>query len=153
VKDGSLVIGSDEVDDSALTFLGGSYLWDSYYARATARVVNGNSFSIGGRYRNENNHLSCNYYNNRVVLIQQVNGREFPEIETLVAANVGSGRSMDVGISTKGNEASCFLDGKPVVSETIDEGLKYGGISFKIWESSQKGVKLIVSNLVVEKTK
>lgn len=149
VENNSITIGSTETEDSALTFLGGSYLWGNYYLQANVSVKDGNAFALGGRFKDGNNYIACGYYDNRIVLSQKVNGQEKPEIESLQQTNISSGKENQVGIYLNGENVSCFFNGTMAVSGQIDKNLQHGGVSFNIWNSLQKNVQLKITKLKV----
>lgn len=151
LKNNELVLGSSQVDPSAMTFFGGSYLWQDYYAQFTAKVEGGNAFTLAERYRDGNNYVACDYYDNRIVISQKVAGKDMVEMESLWKTNLSSGKPLKVAMSTNGEIASCYLDGQKVISGIIDSKLKYGGLSFKIWETMDSKTKLFVKDLKVNK--
>ncbi len=148
----TLLIGATNEEDSALTFLGGSYLWEDYLLQADVRVKNGNAFTLNGRYKNGNNYISCNYYSNRIVLQQRTNGTDYEEIDTSLATGLGDTKKTKVGISIIGNTANCFLNGEKVLTSKIDPTTGHGGISFNIWNSiPEEKAYLLINNLQVSK--
>lgn len=148
----TLIIGTTENEDSALAFLGGSYLWDNYFLQADVRVKGGKAFTLNGRYKDGNNYVSCNYYDNRVVLQQKFKGVSSTELETEILTGLSKDKKSKVGIYVVGNKANCFLNGKNVLTGEISPQLSHGGISFNIWNSiAQEKAYLLVNNLQVSK--
>ena len=149
IEKGGMFISNSQEDDSGLAFLSGSYLWRDYFAQANVRFLKGNAFAFSGRYYDENNYFSCDFSDNFVSITQRVKGKDMPEIEAIQQTNLRSGREAEIGIYVKNNQASCFLDGKSVVSGVISAELEHGGISFKIWDSEQTGTMLQVKKIKV----
>lgn len=150
ISNNSMTIGTTEDEDSALTFLGGSYLWKNYSAQTEIKLLRGTAYSMTARFQNESNFLSCEFSDNYVALTQVVNKEEKPDIQALANSALSSGRNAKVGVSVNGNKASCMLDGQTVVSGEIDSHLDHGGIGFKLWETGQKNATLEIRNLKVE---
>jgi peptidoglycan/xylan/chitin deacetylase (PgdA/CDA1 family) len=149
ISGNSITISDSQSEDSALTFLGGTYLWQDYYVQAKTRLFKGNAFALTARYYDENNFVSCDFSDDHVALAQRVKKADLLDTETLLETNLNSGREAIVGISVKQGMGSCFLDGKKVVTGPIDNSLKHGGISFKIWDPNpaQKGSALTIRDL------
>ncbi len=148
----TLAISPTKTEDSALTFLGGSYLWEDYLFEADVRIKNGNAFTLNGRYKDGNNYISCNYYTNRIVLQQRVAGANSEEIEDSLPTNLSSSKKIRVGISIIDNTASCFLNGKKIITGEINTKSNHGGISFDVWSSiPNKKAFLFVNDLKVSK--
>lgn len=148
----TLIMGGTKETGSALTFLTGSYLWENYKLEADIRVEGGNAFTLSGRYKDGNNYVSCNYYDNRIVLEQKVSGVDSEKIEDSLPTNINGHEKIKVGISVQENTASCFLDDKEIITGTIEPTLGYGGISFNIWDSlPEKNAYLFINDLRVSK--
>jgi hypothetical protein len=154
ISGNSIIISDSQSEDSALTFLGGTYLWQDYYFQAKVSLAKGNAFALTARYHDENNFVSCDFADDHVALTQRVKKADLPDTETLLGTNLSSGREAVVGIFVRQGTGSCFLDGKKVVTGPIDNSLKHGGISFKIWDPnpSQKGITLTVKELRTSNT-
>ena len=148
--DNALFVGNSEWEDSAMTFLGGSYLWKNYEVQASASVIKGNNFSISTRFKDENNYASCEYSDTRAVLFQRSDGIEKPFIEKDLFTNI-VGRKTDVSMRAQNNWAGCYLDGNLIVSGNLDNNLDHGGLGFKVWDSTGKGVIIKLENLIIKK--
>jgi peptidoglycan/xylan/chitin deacetylase (PgdA/CDA1 family) len=150
VANGKMTVGDSADEDSGLAFLDGSYLWKDYSANSEVHIARGNAFAISARYEDENNYVACDFADGHVALSQRVNGQDKPDIEILGNNNLSSGRIIRAGIFVSENQAGCYLDGKLMVSGTVDDELEHGGISFKVWNTGQKGSQIIINNLKVE---
>jgi len=146
-------ISDSPTDDSGMTFLGGTYLWKDYFFQARTSMQNGGDFALAARYKDEENYVACDFTDIHIAVTQRVNGQNKPDIEVLRQTNLSSGRIADVGLAVFGDQASCFLDGKAVVSGTIDNALANGGVGFKMWDTGErKGSILYISDLKVGNT-
>ena len=144
-------ISDSPTDDSGMTFLAGSYLWKDYFFQVRTSIQNGGAFALVARYEDENNYVACDFTDIHVALAQHANGQDKPDTEVLQQTNLGSGRIANVGVAVFGNQVSCFLDGKAVISGIISDDLANGGIGFKLWDTNQKkGSILYISDLKVE---
>ncbi|OGI16902.1 MAG: hypothetical protein A2Z52_00860 [Candidatus Moranbacteria bacterium RBG_19FT_COMBO_42_6] len=149
VEKSGMFISNSKEDDSGLAFLSGSYLWKDYFAQAKVSLLKGNAFAFNARYYDENNYVSCDFSDGFVSLTQRIKGKGLPDIEVLQQTGLTSGREAEVGIYVVKDQASCYLNGKPVVTGTIEKDLEHGGISFKIWDSERKGTMLQVKKIQV----
>lgn len=148
---GGMTISDSQEEDSGLVFLSGSYLWKDYFTEARAVLLKGHAFALSARYEDENNYVSCDFSDSHVALTQRLAGKDLPDVEVPPPANLNIGREALVGIQVSGNQGSCFLDGKPVVSGPLESDLNHGGISIKIWDTIEKGSTLLVKNLRVSR--
>lgn len=149
IGDGSMVLSDSETDDSSMAFLGGSYLWRDYFFQSQVALPHGGAFALSARYKDENNHLTCDFTENHVTFTQQVDGQNKLEAEAASLTRLGSGRTAAAGIAVFGSRAGCFLDGRLIVSGTIESSLASGGIGFKMWDTGQRGSSLVVKELRV----
>ena len=148
-----MTIGSSDNDDSALTFLAGSYQWKNYFMESSIRMTKGNAFAIAARYKDENSFVTCDYSENNVALTQRINKEDKLDTETPVHTNLLEGNNVRVGIYVNGNTASCYLDGKKIVSSVIDSRLAHGGVGFKTWVTvGQNRATLVVDHLKISDT-
>jgi peptidoglycan/xylan/chitin deacetylase (PgdA/CDA1 family) len=145
----TMTIASSDTEDSALTFLDGSYRWKDYFSEAKIKMNSGNSFAMSARYQDESNYVTCDYSQNQVALTQRIAGTDKPDVEVQIPTNLNSTREAQVGIKVIGNSASCFLDGKEIVSGQIDGFLDHGGIGFKTWQTDQNKTSLSIRDLKV----
>jgi hypothetical protein len=145
----AMTITGSQFEDSGLAFLIVSYPWKNYYTLASARITGGNAFAVSARYKDENNYATCEFSDSHVVLGQRVDGKDLPDIEVLLKNDLSNGREINVGIDVYNDKATCYLDGKSVVSGIIGADLKRGGISFKVWNTLQKNAFLKITNLKV----
>jgi peptidoglycan/xylan/chitin deacetylase (PgdA/CDA1 family) len=149
IENKSLLLGSTPEEKGAMTFLGGSYLWRDYMLQAEASLFEGKAFIVAARYRDSNNYLACDYYDNRVVLSQKINGIEKDKSEIMWKTGLSGGNILNIGISVQKDKAACYLNGKPLVTGKVAGELLFGGVSFKIWDYGEKNAKLTVKNLKV----
>lgn len=148
-SENSMTISDSAEDDSAMTFLGGSYLWKDYYARTEVKIFNKTAFAMTARFQNESNFASCEFSDNYISLTQTINKNEKADINTAVNTNLSGGRPAQIGIAVFGNQVSCFLDGQKIVSGELDKRLNHGGVGFKIWDTGQKGATLMINDLKI----
>lgn len=149
IGENAMTISDSQEEDSGLAFLSGSYLWRNYFAEAKVALQKGDAFAFSARYYDENNYVSCDFSNSHIALTQRVRGQDMPDIEAPQVTYLNSGREAEVAIYVNNNQASCYLDGKAVVSGTLSSELEHGGISFKVWDSVQKGTTLQVKKIKV----
>lgn len=147
-KNGMIISDSQE-DASGQAFLSGSYLWKDYFAQAKIALLKGNAFAFSARYYDENNYVSCDYSGGHVSLSQRIRGKDMPDIEVLQQTNLSSGREAEIAIYVSKNQASCYLDGKLAVTGPVERDLEHGGISFKVWDTLEKGTTLQVKKVKV----
>ncbi|MFA5776995.1 MAG: polysaccharide deacetylase family protein [Parcubacteria group bacterium] len=150
LENGLLLTGASESEDSSLTFLGGTFLWRDYSISANAKFIKGNSFSVIGRYISGNNYVSCDFSNFGVSLTERVKGEERIISESAKPLALISGTDLSVGMSTKGDQASCLIEGKALVSGKLSSDLSHGGIGFKTWDNSINNSSILISNLDVK---
>jgi hypothetical protein len=143
-------VTDSESEGSSIAFLGGSYLWKDYTVRAEVRLEKTDSFSITTRYHDQNNYVSCVFSDHYVSLDQKINSGEVIDVRNSLETRMSSGQETPVGMSVSGDKASCFFNGKEVVSATIDPELSHGGVGFKVWDTTEKGSSLIVKNFKAE---
>ena len=145
----SLMIGDSQEEDSGLVFLSGSYPWKDYFVQVKVVLLKGNAFALSARYQDENNYVSCDFSDNHVSVTQRLAGKDMPDIEVPSPANLIIGKEAIVGIQVKGDQASCYINGQPVVNGPIDDKLDNGGISIKIWDTIERGSTLLVKSVKV----
>jgi peptidoglycan/xylan/chitin deacetylase (PgdA/CDA1 family) len=145
----ALTITGSETEDSGMAFLGGSHLWNNYFVDMTARVTDGNAFAVSARYNDENNYVACDFSDRHVALGQRLGGKDLADAEAIMPVGFTLDREVRVGIDVYNDKATCYLDGKPVISSPIESALDHGGISLKIWDTTQKGATLTAKDLEV----
>lgn len=149
MENGAMTIGNSPNDESGLAFLNGSYLWKDYSVFAKMKLVGNGKASLAARYHDGNNYMSCDYSNSSVSLTEKINKLLVSENVVLTDTRLSGGREAQVGVEISGEKISCLLDGKAVVSGTVNENLSKGGISFKIWNPVERDNAVVVSQLKV----
>lgn len=146
---GKMTLSDTPQDDSGMTFLGGSYLWQNYFFQVKILNAKNGAFVLSARYRDDNNYIACDFTDVSIAITQRIAGQDKPDIEVISATGFDNGRQASVGISVINNQASCYLDGKVVVRGIIDERLSRGGIGLKLWDTDQKGGALTAEDLKI----
>jgi peptidoglycan/xylan/chitin deacetylase (PgdA/CDA1 family) len=149
IGDGTMSISDSADDDSGMSFLSGSYLWKEYFLKVKVSMQNGGAFSLLARYRDENNHVACDFSDNHVALTSRVGSQDQLISEVPLVTRLETGRVADAGVAVFGRWAGCSLDGRIVASGIVGESLANGGIGFKMWDTGKKGSSLVVSALKV----
>jgi peptidoglycan/xylan/chitin deacetylase (PgdA/CDA1 family) len=138
----------------ASVFLDGTYLWKNYNFNAKVNFTKGKTFSFIALYHDSDNYISCNYNEDGIIIREKVDGKE----DRVVGWNTKSmnfkGKDIDVGISTFGNNAKCFIGDQLIVNtDFIDARLTNGGIGFKVWDPEINNSELIIKEVSVEEIK
>ncbi|MDQ1283748.1 MAG: NodB y protein [Patescibacteria group bacterium] len=149
MENGAMTIGNTPADESGLAFLNGSYLWKDYKAAANIKLVKNGKVSLAARYHDGNNYMSCDYSNGSVSLTEKINKNLVSENVLLMDTGLSGGREAEVGVEVSGDKISCYLNGKEVVSGAVNENLSKGGISFKIWNPTERDSAVVVRELKV----
>lgn len=151
IRGKTMRLKDSESEGSSIAFLGGSYLWKDYIAKANVRVKGTDSLAITARYYDQYNNVSCVFSDHFVSLVQNMNSAEIMDVRNSVETMLSSGREVELGIVVNGDRASCLLDGKEIASETIDPNLSHGGVGFKVRDTLEAGSSLIIRNFRAEK--
>ncbi|HEX7586534.1 MAG TPA: hypothetical protein VF390_02795, partial [Patescibacteria group bacterium] len=149
ISGGKMTLSDTSQDDSGMTFLGGSYLWQDYFFQVKILNAKNSAFALSARYRDENNYIACDFTDVGIAITQRIAGQDKPDIEVISAAGINNGQQASVGISVINNQVSCYLDGKVVVRGLIDDRLSQGGIGLKLWDTDQKGGALTAEDLKI----
>ena len=144
-KDGLMLTGPTNSEDSSLTFLNGSYLWKNYSFDSEIQLIKGNAFGLLARYQDGNNYASCDFSENELSIDEHREGIDYTLAQIPLSSQIFFSRT-NVGVSVNEQGISCLVNGKTVLAASLDSKLSRGGIGFKTWDS-----KLFNSELLVKK--
>ncbi len=149
LRNGLFLTGAANNEDSSLTFLNGTYNWTDYAIDTDIQLVRGDAFALAARYVNGNNYVSCDFSSGEASLSERVAGKERGISEVVTNSEIVPQKNISVGVSVVGNKASCYIEGREVVSGLISSDLAHGGVGFKTWDKNKNNSSLLVSSLRV----
>jgi hypothetical protein len=150
LSQGLLITGASQDEDSSMTFLNGTALWEDYKMTAALELIKGNSFAIVARYNNGNNYISCDFSDANVSLNQRVRGEEKTIAESDDIYPINPEQLIDAGIEVRGEQAACYLNGQKIVSGLISSELDHGGIGFKTWNAKVFNSSILAKSVDVK---
>ena len=150
IDDNKLQIKSTESSSGALVFLDGAQHWAGYQFNAEVHTIKGEAIILVANYEDELNYDSCVFSTKYVKIEQTVKGTK----KTLAQRKGDStfvGTTRQLGISTKNNQLSCYIDSTLIVkSKPVDTVKNSGGIGFKIWDPTLNNSEIEIKNVSVE---
>ena len=150
IDDNKLQIKSTESSSGALVFLDGAQHWAGYQFNAEVHTIKGEAIILVANYEDELNYDSCVFSTKYVKIEQTVKGTK----KTLAQRKGDStfvGTTRQLGISTKNNQLSCYIDSTLIVkSKPVDTVKNSGGVGFKIWDPTLNNSEIEIKNVSVE---
>src|SRR3989338_6060021 len=158
--DNGLKIMSLEDSTGAVTILVGSYDWSNYLFNSKIYFNKGETFSILGRFLNDDNFVACVFSNKSIKIEQVLNGNK-----KIIAEQQGDfqliGGVYNAGIALKGGAVNCYLDNyldneitiTSLGSYNLDPLLDFGGIGFKIWDPQFNNSEMIIKEVSIKEIK
>ncbi len=151
IKDGRMRLYSQATSTGAMTVYGPGTVWSNYTAEADLLVTKGQSFTIAGAYRDNQNYIACRMSEHQMVLEEIVNGT--PRVLRVwrgVFPVLKSG-SIRVGIRVSDSgRAACILRDRIVLeSDRVSNHLKTGAVGFTTWAPVNGEAELVVTRVSV----
>lgn len=136
----SITLKTQKGKSSSVVILDGSLGWKDYQLNVTAQLVQGKSYDLVVRDANGQNHASCRFEDNYMVLKEVVEGKQTILSHAETGFKLNAQIANDVGVFVKGNKMACVVNGKIIISSgLLNSSLSYGGIGFKIYDPAMNG--------------
>lgn len=120
-------------------YMDGGYLLRDYSFNAQVRqFLPGQTLSLMFRYADSDNYASCDYRVNSVSIKQVVDSSQQNIDEIRITQKYQIKKGTVIGVSVKGSQVQCLLDGMPVISRDQVQMPKSGSLGIKIWDKNQK---------------
>jgi|GEM_PF-1676010 len=134
IHDEKLELRPDGGVSGALAFLDGTALWREYDFQAHVKSFDSQSLSLLGMFNDNENYLSCDFYDCSVSV------RQVTHNDTITLATTPASQSVTVprgdavlGIRISENKIACSVGGETVITaEQPENSRKTGGIGFKV---------------------
>lgn len=148
-KNGLMLTGPTNSEDSSLTFLNGSYLWKDYVFESEVQLVKGKAFAMIARFQDGNDYASCDFAEDELSIDEHINGNDSTLVQIPFSSEIFA-IDKKAGISANSQNISCLVDGKAVLSANVDPKLAQGGIGFKTWDNQLFNSELLVKQVSVD---
>ena len=145
-KDGLMLTGPTNAEDSSLTFLEGSYFWKDYTMESEVQLLKGKAFALLARYKNGNNYASCDFSEQEISVSERRGANEYTLAQAPYPSQIFRNPTK-VGISVDGRKISCLVSGQLIVSSVLSSNLPQGGIGFKTWDNRVFNSELLVKRV------
>ncbi|MDO8572395.1 MAG: polysaccharide deacetylase family protein [bacterium] len=152
IENTSMILGSNSSTGSSV-FLDGSYLWKNYIFKSNIRLLKGKSFSLLSRYKDSDNHVSCQFTPEYIRIEYAKEGNK-----TLVQEKKGKfvfiGRNREVGMGVNDNVVDCYIDGEVALkSDGVIKIPNHGGVGFETWDPEVNNSDIVIKEISVEEIK
>jgi peptidoglycan/xylan/chitin deacetylase (PgdA/CDA1 family) len=143
-KNGLMLTGPTDSEDSSLTFLDGTQLWQDYSFESEVQLEKGKAFALLARYQDGNDYVSCDFGDSELSIEEQLGGSNITLAQISHSSDIFA-TPQKTGVSVKGKNVSCLINGKIVLNSTLDnDKLTHGGIGFKTWDNKIFNSELLV---------
>lgn len=148
-QNGLMLTGPTNSEDSSLTFLDGSFLWQDYVFESQVQLMKGKAFALMARYQNGNDYATCDFGEEELSINEHRDGTEYTLAQIPFSSEIFASQG-EAGVSVHGQRISCLANGKEVLSSSLNTSLDHGGIGFKTWDSKLFNSELLVKNVDVQ---
>jgi peptidoglycan/xylan/chitin deacetylase (PgdA/CDA1 family) len=147
-KDGLMLTGPTDSEDSSLTFLNGTYLWRNYTFESEVQLIKGRAFALLARYQDGNDYASCDFGENELSINEHRDGVDYTLAQIPFSSQIFFSQAK-TGISVNDQDIACLVGGKSVLNATLNSKLSQGGIGFKTWDNQLFNSELLVKKVNV----
>ena len=141
-----LIITNPPLTPGAMSYLDGSFMLKDYMYSVILEETTAKKAILLARFADSRNYIGCKYENNNVGIINQKNGYKTDIREARV--ELYNLKNVKLKICVKNNLVSCSLNDKEILSATILDMPKNGGVGFRV-ENLADLDKSIISNIKI----
>ena len=150
INDNLVITPADGVPSGGV-FLDGSFLWEDYLFAAEVRSIGSRSVSIYGRYVDRGDYSACIISDNSIRIEERIDC----QIRVVAKSHLENqdDDKRQIGISVRGREVECFVDGEVVVKAAgVNSNVPHGGIALVTNGLTGPNSRLVISKVMVEPT-
>ncbi len=150
VEGNALRVQSSALTTGAFAFLDGTSNLKDYLYTVVADRNKGSYTSLIARYQNSNNYVKCSFSNERVSIVQKIDGTEETLLNIPNLINIPDNKT-SLGISVAGPLVRCY-EGSRVAAFSYhlnDTALPRGGIAVQVWDKAPNNASSIITSMKI----